>query len=401
MQKKFKIFTLGCKTNQYESQLISEALEQNGYSKSESEGVDLCIINSCAVTKSAEKRSKEAIKRIRAKNPNAKIVLTGCLAEKVGSGGEELVLKREEIVSKLIGKWCNVSGISRFDNHVRAFVKIQDGCNSFCSYCIVPHLRGRSRSRDRGSILEEVKRLCKNGYKEIVLTGIDIGDFEGGVASLIKELEDIEGLERIRLSSIDIQYIDQSFVELLKQSKKFCKSLHIPLQSGSNEILKLMRRSYSVEEYFQKIVNLKMISEELTFSTDVIIGFPSESEEDFFKTLQVIKEVRFAKVHIFPYSRREGTLASNFKDEVDQKVISQRCEEAFRISDAISFQIRENMIGKEVELLIENKKKERRLLAHTDNFLPAFISACEIKSGDIVKAKVVENCIEGLKCSLK
>jgi threonylcarbamoyladenosine tRNA methylthiotransferase MtaB len=402
--KRFKIITLGCRTNQYESALLENQLEFAGFSKDKGGNFDICIVNSCAVTHQAEKRSQNAVKKLQKENPSAQIFVTGCLAERESNywgEGVQIVASKEELINKFLPSTKPIEQIHHFDHHFRAFIKIQDGCNAFCSYCIVPHLRGRSRSRDFQQIVAEVKALVENGYLEVVLTGINVGDFTGGVASLIVELEKIPNLKRIRLSSIDLQYVGKEIEELLLTSQKFCPHLHIPLQGGSNSVLKRMGRHYTIEEYILRLKQLAKMRSDLTFATDAIVGFPGETTQDFENLLQVIHELSFIKVHVFPYSPRANTPAASFSEQLSPNVVKERSRLACEASAKVAFSKREEFVGKEVEILVEGKRVLQNLLGHTANFIPAYVAARKTLPGKIIKAKVIKNSYEGLLCELK
>ncbi|SCA58628.1 Threonylcarbamoyladenosine tRNA methylthiotransferase MtaB [Chlamydiales bacterium SCGC AB-751-O23] len=419
MRKKYRLQTLGCRTNQYESQAYRDQLHSLGYSEAEEgEDAELCIVNSCTVTAQADRSSMYSVRQLIKKNPNSKILVTGCAVEGEGKKqtiealGENVLVTLNQDKENLLKAALSLENlpefsIKQFEAHTRAFVKVQDGCNSFCSYCIIPYVRGRSRSRDLPSILTEVKQLVANGYQDIVLTGINIGDFDGAVekgkppctlAQLVREVDQIEGVERLRISSIDPDEVDDALVDAVLNGKNTCHSMHIVLQSGSNSVLKKMNRKYTKQMFFQSIDHLKSISSSFTFTTDVIVGFPGETEYDHQETLDAIEEVGFVKVHMFPYSKRERTKAALFTDQVDSETMKRRKQEILRKSEQVAFETQNRFLGQEIEVLIESKasKEELRSFGHSANFLPIWVEKENCKTNEIVKVKLVENTPKGL-----
>ena len=414
MPKKYKIATLGCRTNQYESLAYQNQLKLAGYTEaSEGEPADLCIVNTCTVTQSADSHSRNQIRKLKKKYPHAKIAVTGCMVEK---GKNELLVideadyvisnkEKEQLLNKVypLEKFPEFR-LEEINTQTRAFIKIQDGCNSFCSYCIIPYVRGRSKSRTIESISSEVRALAKNGIQEVVLTGINIGDFDGNDSSgevrlshAVKAVEEIEGIERIRISSIDPDEVDDELLKTIEESKKACYSMHIVLQAGSNLTLRRMNRKYTKQMFFETIDRLKNLSKDFTFTTDIIVGFPGEREEDFLETLDVMREVKFAKVHMFPYSKRERTKAAHYSDQLSPQVISERKNKLLRLSEEMSFLLREDYIGREMLILTENhEEEEKRAVGHTDNFLKVIVPGIQIPSNKWLKVKLTENTPEGL-----
>ncbi len=413
--KSFKIVTLGCRTNQYESQAYRDQLLKMGWSEAKEDSqAELCIVNTCTVTDSADQSSRYQIKQLAKKNPDSKIFVTGCLAERDPKSlqtlpqVEEVVsnLKKEQMLN-LIFKDEEVPEfkIERFEAHTRAFVKVQDGCNSFCSYCIIPYVRGRSRSKKVEEIEQEVKSLISNGYKDIVLTGINIGDFDGGVekgqepirlATLVKKIDAIEGLERLRISSIDPDEVDEDLLNAVAYGKKTCPSMHIVLQSGSNTVLKRMNRKYTKQQFYDAVERLKKAKPDFTFTTDVIVGFPGETETEFEETLEAIKTVKFAKVHMFPYSIRPGTKAARMTSHLSPEVISERKEKVLRLAERAAFELREEFIGKKMTVLIESVESDGAIFGHTDNFLLVKIEQGPFKQNDLVEVLINGNTPECL-----
>ena len=298
-------------------------------------------------------------------------------------------------------KWPEFQ-IERFEAHTRAFVKIQDGCNSYCSYCVIPFVRGRSRSKKKEEIVHEIDTLVNNGYKEIVLTGINIGDFDGNqippfrLADLIREVDTISGVERIRVSSIDPDEVDEDLIDALIHSKKTAPSMHIVLQSGSNITLKRMGRKYTKQDFIYATQRLLKENPSFTFTTDMIVGFPGETEEAFQETLDLMNKIHFAKVHMFPYSDRPKTRASRMPHKVPVKVIQERKERLLQQAEKNAFDLREKCVGKEFSVLLEMEEKKGYFLGHTENFLPIYVPKGNLRSNSLIKIKCIGNTRAGL-----
>ncbi len=403
--KKFKVATLGCRTNQYESEAYASQLRAMGYEEAQGdEAAEICIVNTCTVTEGADSSSRHQIRQLHRQHPGAQIVVTGCLAERIPAeiGAIEGVthvvpnLEKENLLNRIFPHQDDLPEfkIDQFAAHTRAFVKVQDGCNSYCTYCIIPYVRGRSRSRPLSEIISEIEGLVKNGYKEVVLTGINIGDFvtETGerLADLIRIVDGIEGLERIRVSSIDPDEVDDALMDAVLSGKKTCPSFHIVLQAGSNVTLKRMNRKYTKQIFLETIAKLKKASPNFTFTTDVIVGFPGETEADFQETLDVMQEVQFAKVHMFPYSTRARTRAALYPNKVPPQVINERKERVLRASEQQAFLLRESYIGKTLSVLLEEPS-----FGHSENFLPVFLSVPAARN-TIVRVQCLENRPDGL-----
>lgn len=415
--KKFKVVTLGCRTNQYESQAYIDQLLAMGYEKAEEGDVaDLCIVNTCTVTENAHTSSKQAIRQLSKKNPGAEIVVTGCASQKTPEAFEKMpgVLKvipnaeKEQLLNVAFPEkeWPEFA-ITQFEAHTRAFVKVQDGCNSYCTYCIIPYVRGRSRSRRVEEIVKEVEGLVENGFLEIVLTGINIGDFDGApnegetpvrLAELVKVIDGIEGVKRLRLSSIDPDEVDEELMEAILQGRSTCPSLHIVLQSGSNAILKRMNRKYTAQMFSDAVEKMKRANPDFTFTTDVIVGFPGETEADFADTLHLLDKTCFAKVHMFPYSKRERTRAALYPDPVAQEVIQERKAKVLERAELGAFALRQSYIGRKMKVLLEGKEEEEGIFfGHTENFLPVFVQGKGLRANQIVEVDLLENTPEGLR----
>lgn len=414
--KKFKVVTLGCRTNQYESAAYETQLRALGWTKGDD--ADLCIVNTCTVTEGADSSSRHQIRQLKRNNPRAKIIVTGCLAERLAKEIEameevDLVVSnkdKEKLLEKIFPEIeLPEFAIDQFGGHTRAFVKVQDGCNSFCTYCIIPYVRGRSRSRKINEILQEIKTLISRGYREVVLTGINIGDFDGegdkNLADLVRAVDKLEGLERLRLSSIDPDEVDEKLLSAIIQGNKTCHSMHIVLQSGSNEILKRMNRKYTREIFFETIDRLKAAAPDFTFTTDIIVGFPGEKETDFEQTLDAMRKAQFAKVHMFPYSPRERTRAALYDGQIPQSVMQRRKQKALCLAEEIALDLREKYIDQELDVLLEGREGEY-FTGHSDNFLKVLVPALGRKSNEIIRVKCIKNSPEGLfgeylSCKLK
>lgn len=408
--KKFKVVTLGCRTNQYESQAYADQLVEMGYSQAqEGEMAELCIVNTCTVTQSADSSSRHQIRQLGRQNPGARIIVTGCLAERVpeelaGLPGVDLLVSnkdKENLLSLTFpGEEIPEFTIQQFEGHTRAFVKVQDGCDSFCTYCIIPYVRGRSHSRRMDEILEEIRGLVRNGYKEVVLTGINIGDFDGApgegetptrLADLVRAVDGIEELKRLRVSSIDPDEVDDDLADAILNGKNTCPSMHIVLQSGSNVILKRMNRKYTREIFLETIERLKTANPDFTFTTDVIVGFPGESEKDFEDTLEVMEKVRFAKVHMFPFSARKRTRAALYPNKVPPEIIQERKQRLLRAAERHAFELRQDYIGKKRSVLFENDEVAKMIAGHTDNFLRVVVENTEIRPNDLLEVEFTRN----------
>jgi threonylcarbamoyladenosine tRNA methylthiotransferase MtaB len=412
VSKAFKVVTLGCRANQYESQVIRGQLKGIGYVEvGGGEQADICIINTCTVTTSADSHSRNAIRREVKKNAGATIVVTGCLAERDAAmiegieGVTHIVPNNDkESLVALIAPDVEVPAfvLKSYSGKTRAFVKIQDGCDSYCTYCIIPSVRGTPRSRDHKEIFAEVEALVQQGYKEVVLTGINIGTFgkdkgyEYKLADLIVDLEKIEGLQRLRLSSISPLDIDEALLQCFADSEVLCPSAHMVLQSGSDAVLRRMNRSYTQEQFVAAAKTLRDIDPDFAFTTDVIVGFPGETEEDCEETLAVIREVGFTGVHVFPYSVRPGTRAERYKDHVPSHIITKRKERVLSVVEAETSAARQRFVGMTVKVLVERiNEGEGVSYGHTDNFLDVKICGVAPKKNAFIDVCITENSSEG------
>ena len=391
---KFNIITLGCKVNSYESNFMKEALVKNGFSFCNlNEKCDILILNTCTVTDTSDKKSLKEVRRLKRENPNAILVVCGCSVQNDKTKYDDLginILMGNINKSNIVGiieKYLDdntpVEYVAKtrdlpFENmevdisdHTRAYIKIEDGCDNFCSYCIIPFVRGKKRSKDFSLVLREVQHLANNGYKEIVLTGIDTGGYESNgkdLTDLIHEMSKINGIERIRQSSIEITQINEKFINELKNNNKICDHIHIPLQSGSDSILKLMNRKYDLKYFFDKIDMIRSVRPDISITTDVIVGFPGETEEMFLETMETCKKINFSKIHAFPYSERKGTKASMMDGKVPESVKHERVKKLLELSDSLEKSYYDKFKGKNKDVLIE-EVNEFGSKGHTSNYL--------------------------------
>ena len=385
MNNTFNIITLGCKVNQYESEAVEEIFEARGYKKKE-ENADIYVINTCTVTNMSDRKSRQMISRARRDNPEAVIAVMGCYSqvkpEEVSQiEGVDIVLgsrNKEEVVDLCedvlqnkgaIDKVLSLSEtktiedleISNQEAMTRAYMKIQDGCNMYCSYCLIPYARGNISSRDMESIKNEAKRLAENGYKEIVLTGIHVSsygkDLKNGTSliDVIEEVANIDGIERIRLSSMEPRHITREFLERMKATKKACDHFHLSLQSGSDDILKAMNRKYDTKIFKEKVDLIREVFPNAGLTTDIIVGFPTETDENHMETKNFVKDIKFAKTHLFKYSKRNGTKAATMKPEVDGNIKKERLKELEEIEQINKREFLEKQIGKTLSVLFESK----------------------------------------------
>ena len=417
VQKKFKIQTLGCRTNQYESQAYHDQLLAMGYVPAqEGESAELCIVNTCTVTESADSNSRHSIRQLARDNPDSKVVVTGCMAERQPElvsqieGVSHVVSNKDKenlIASIFPDEDVPEFSIKHFEAHTRAFIKVQDGCNSFCTYCIIPYVRGRSRSRTIADIVREVETLITNGYKEVVLTGINIGDFDGAkpegetpdrLSDLVRTVDAIPGLHRLRVSSIDPDEVDDDLADAILNGKRTCHSMHVVLQSGSNVILKKMNRKYTRQIFLETVDRLRAASPDFTFTTDIIVGFPGETEGDLADTLDVMRHVKFAKVHMFPYSERPRTRAAQYPHKVPKEIIKQRKDEVLRLSEQVGFELRSQFVGRTMAVLTESVDSNHpgMIAGHTENFLNVLVSNADCGPNEIIEVELLENTPAGL-----
>ena len=415
---KVGICSLGCKVNIYESEVATDLLKKGGYEIVPFEDkADIYIINTCSVTNESDKKSRKMINRAKKNNSEAIIVVMGCYSQVssddieadiiLGNKDKSKIVEilndfiRDRESKKIIYDLSSVEfekmEISHFDNHTRAFVKIQDGCNAFCSYCIIPYTRGRVRSKNKEDVIEEVSRLVKDGYKEIVLTGIHTGrygiDINSSLYELLCELVKIPNIYRIRLSSIEINEVTPEIIDLYKNNKIMARHLHVPLQSGSNKILKLMNRRYNKEEFMKMIDKLRE-RDDISLTTDLIVGFPNETDDDFEETMDTLKKIHFTKIHTFPYSRRRGTVADKMDGHISGDIKKKRVHEVIELSNEYENEYYKSKIGKVYDGVVE-RHNNGLVVVHTSNFIPVIIDDNDnIENNSIVNVKIER--VEGL-----
>ena len=398
--KKVAFITLGCKVNQYETNAMSQKFIESGYQIVEhTEEADIYIVNTCTVTNMSDRKSRQMLRKMKEQNPKAILIAVGCYAqvgrqelEKIPEidfvlGNHEKVNIVEYLEKKIEFKISDLMqekdyeeyGDITFSEKTRAVIKIQDGCDRFCTYCIIPYARGRVRSRNPENIISEITKIAQRGIKEVVITGIHIAsygkDFKNDyyLIDLLEEINKIPGIERIRLGSIEPLLITQDFVKRLKELDKVCHHFHLSLQSGCNDTLKRMNRRYTTQE-FQNIVDiLRENYDDVILTTDIIVGFPGETEEEFNETYEFLKKIKFYKMHVFKYSPRKGTKAAVMKNQIDGNVKEHRSKILIELSDSNEAKYQEELIGKEVEILWE-EEKDGFYKGHTANYILAYYS---------------------------
>lgn len=408
---KAAIHTLGCKVNIYESEYIINILKENGYQIVDFDSkADIYIINTCTVTNTSDKKSEKMIKRARKQNKDAIIIAMGCHAQIKGDNIDADIIIGNKDKSKIISlieeyqenknkikriyNLDNISFedmyISSFNNHTRAFVKIQDGCDAFCSYCIIPYARGPIRSKDPKTVIKEITSLVENGYKEIILTGIHTGKYGKDInytfEQLLKEIIKIKNLYRIRISSIEINELTDPILNLIKDNQVIAKHLHIPLQSGSDKILKLMDRKYDLKFYKDRIEKIRKMIKDVSITTDLIVGFPNEDEKDMEDTLKFIKEIKFTKIHTFPYSKREGTKAASMENQIDETIKRKRVKTVLELSDQLEQDFYQSKLNKTEEVIIE-QTKDGKSYGYTSNYIKVEINS-PLKPNEVISVKI-------------
>ena len=389
------VLTLGCKVNTYESELVINELQKAGYLIKDFDDIcDVYIINTCTVTNSSDSKSRKMIRQAIRRNPNACVVAMGCFIaanpeysedgldiiignkdkSKIVELLDEYFSKKEILRKQYVGRLKEFEDmyITEFPGRTRAFVKIQDGCDNFCTYCIIPFVRGKCRSKEEDKVVEEVTSLVKNGYREIVLTGIHTGsygvDLETNFAHLLRRLIKIKGLDRLRISSIEATELNEEVLDVLRNSTVLVDHLHIPIQAGSNPILKAMNRKYDLDYFKNKIEEIREIRPNISISTDVIVGFPGESRELFLETINTCREIGFSKLHVFPYSERRGTASARLDGKIDGGEKKNRARQLIEVSEELEINYMNKFINKEVEVLIE-EVIDGYSYGHTGNFL--------------------------------
>lgn len=409
---KVKFYTLGCKVNQYESQAMSEALSEKGFETVTDDTADVFVVNSCTVTAFADKKTRQAVRRFKRNNPSSVVVLTGCMPQAYPENSKALMeadivignknncdlpdiiekyfQERErvfQVEEHLKGDSFRVAKITGFDERTRAYIKIQDGCNRFCSYCIIPYSRGRVRSKPIEDLRSELKLLSQNGYKEVVLVGINLSSYGSDIGTTFPEAvkcaNDTEGILRVRLGSLEPDHLTDEVIDELKKCEKLCPQFHISLQSGSDNTLKRMNRHYTADEYRHLCSKLRESFIDCTLTTDVMVGFAGETDEDFIDSLNFVKEIAFEKVHVFPYSIRKGTRAEKFDGHLDASVKDERCKIMIEETEKIRKDFLEKQIGRAYSVIFETSDSEGYLTGHTANFIPVKVKAPDELRGEI------------------
>lgn len=414
------VFTLGCKVNFYESDSLINLLNAKGFETTNKlEYADIYVLNTCCVTNEGERKSRQLVSRVRAYNQNAKIIVCGCASQKnakqfedlgvsvvVGNGYKTEILNlidKEKFVSIKKLPLNYIDDMQSASQRVRAYLKVQDGCNNFCSYCIIPFVRGRSRSRDIESVIFEAERLSKT-CGEIVLTGINLSDYKPSLIELIEALKDVKS--RIRLGSLEVNVVTENFLERLVKIKNFCPHFHLSLQSGSTKVLKDMNRHYLKEEYLEKVELIKKYFPYASITTDLIVGFPTETEDDFLESLDTINKAEFFMVHCFPYSKREGTKAS-LMPQVLNVVKKEREKRVIELTKQLNLKYLDKLIANKVcqnvlieeEMIIENNKF---FVGHSEFFVKCYVrSDKKIEINDIISCDIDKIFEDGVKCVCK
>lgn len=410
---KVKAVTLGCKVNAYESEYILSSFKDRGYEIT-NDIADIYIVNTCSVTNTSDAKSRKVINRLIRENPNSIIVVMGCMIEAnkdmeipgvsliIGNKDKnkvvdlvEAYLKDKQVRKILYDNFDDTFEdmfITNMTSHTRAFVKIQDGCENFCSYCIIPYTRGKQRSKDPDLVIKEIETLVSNGYKEIVLTGIHTGhygsDLQTTFPDLLKRIVKINGLERLRISSIEITELNDEFFEVLKANPIIVSHLHIPLQAGSDTVLQAMNRKYLTNYFENKVKKIREIRPDISLTTDVIVGFPGETEEEFQETLDFVSKIKFTKVHVFPYSRRKGTKADIMPNQIPENIKKERVKRLIDLSNKLEKEYLDLFLNKEVEVLIEEEYPDYSL-GHTGNYLKVKVLK-PFKSNELIKVKLIK-----------
>ncbi|MCY4404376.1 MAG: tRNA (N(6)-L-threonylcarbamoyladenosine(37)-C(2))-methylthiotransferase MtaB [Candidatus Poribacteria bacterium] len=423
--KTAKLITMGCKVNQYDTQSMSETLERNGYViVDDTRPADLYLINTCTVTNTADQKARQVVRKAIRQNPNADILVTGCYAESDRKAIEEipgvtLVFGNREkadiqnYINKLQTKTHLQiqpvqhdaireharfsSGVSSSGKRTRALIKVQDGCSAFCTYCIIPYVRGRMTSRPLSDIVSEAQRIADSGIKEIVITGVHLGAYgqdtgrDKDIADILERIHDIEGIERIRFSSIEPMYFPEILTERMSSLPKCMSHFHIPIQSGSDKVLQDMRRRYSTSQYAGLVDNLRnRFTDDVGITTDIMVGFPGETDTEFKDSLKFVEKVGFSQLHVFRYSPRKGTPAATYPDQVSSHISSSRSREMISLGEKLSASFRKRMLGKCKNVLVEGSRegKENLLAGFTDNYIRVLIDVPDTAINQILPVKL-------------
>ncbi len=421
--KKVAFLTLGCKVNLYDTEAMQELFAQRGYDIVDfEEKADIYIINTCTVTNFGDKKSRQMIRRAKRQNPSAIVAATGCYAQVAPDTVSEIeginivvgTKHRSRIVdiiedyddeTKVLNAVTDIRHetefeplmISKLKDRTRAYVKIQEGCNRYCSYCIIPYARGPVRSRRPEQVIEEVERLAKNGFKEIVLTGIHVASYGmdlkcTNLIDIVKQVNKIEGIERIRFSSMEPTAVTEEFVAEMKSMPKICDHFPLSLQSGCDKTLKAMNRRYSSDEYAQAVERLRAAYPDVAITTDIIVGFPGETEEDFVESINFAKRVKLSKIHVFPYSPKTGTPAAKMKEQVPPDVKNDRAARLIAVSDELNREFINTLKGKVMPVLFEIRNKAGYFEGHTTNYIKVLVKTEKELRNRILNVKIGEYC---------
>ncbi|MEK3954032.1 tRNA (N(6)-L-threonylcarbamoyladenosine(37)-C(2))-methylthiotransferase MtaB [Psychrobacillus sp. FSL K6-1464] len=418
--------TLGCKVNHYETEAIWQLFKENGYSRTEFEKQsDVYVINTCTVTNTGDKKSRQVIRRAVRQNPDAVICVTGCYAqtspaEIMAIPGVDIVVGTQERTKmldyiqqyKTERKPINAVGnimknrvyeeldVPSFTDRTRASLKIQEGCNNFCTFCIIPWARGLMRSRDPQEVVRQAQQLVDAGYMEIVLTGIHTGGYgedlkDYNLAQLLRDIENnVKGLKRLRISSIEASQLSDEVIDVLRDSKIVVRHLHIPIQSGSDTVLKRMRRKYTMEFFANRLDLLRVALPDLAITSDVIVGFPGETAEEFMETFNFIRDQKFSELHVFPYSKRTGTPAARMENQVDEDVKNERVHRLITLNDQLAVEYASRFEGEVLEIIPEEAYKldsaANMVEGYTDNYLKVVIPGSEDLIGKLVRVKITK-----------
>ena len=426
--KKVSFYTLGCKVNQYETNAMAQKFKEAGYEivDMNDDISDICIVNTCTVTNMSDRKSRHSLRRVKEKNPFAIIAAVGCYAQVAKNDLEkmseiDIVLGNEEkanivqYVEKFMenhneNKLIEIEDIASkkefedmgqitYTEKTRAFIKVQDGCNQFCSYCIIPYARGRVRSRNAESIIKEITQIAQNGIKEVVITGIHVASYgrdfgnENGLIELLEKINNIEGIKRIRLGSLEPKIITEEFMKRLSKLEKMCHHFHLSLQSGCDATLKRMNRKYTTVEVKEIIERLRRYYDDVMLTTDIIVGFPGETEEEFETTYQFLKEVKLYKMHVFQYSPRKGTRAAVMPNQIDGNIKEARSKKLIELSNENQKMYNKQLVGKEVEILFEDKEIENGITyfrGHTQNYILVKYKTDENLENTLKNVKILE-----------
>lgn len=419
--KRAASFALGCKVNQYESEAIAELFQEKGYEiVSIEEEADVYVINTCTVTNFGDKKSRQLIRKVKRQNENAIVAVVGCYAQTapqelmqvegvnlvIGTKDRAQIVEMVENYKMENGVENHVSdimkervfeplSIQKLANRTRAYLKIQDGCSQYCSYCIIPYARGPIRSREPQEVIAEVKRLAENGFKEVVLTGIHVASYgkdrrDTSLLEILRQVHEVEGIERIRFSSIEPNVVTEEFAQAIADMPKVCDHFHLSLQSGCDKTLKEMNRKYDTEKYRQAAAILRKYLPEVALTTDIIAGFPGETEEDFQASYDFAKEIGFAKIHAFPYSPKRGTPAAARKDQLLNAVKAERSHRLIELSDQMADDFIQAYVGKDVEVLYERAVGEGVYEGHTTNYIKVRGTSEKDLTNQICKTHIIK-----------